>query len=502
MIMPAIRIFKNYIVVFLCSYLFIILPVIGCRINPLDGKIFQVENGLLPAMIVEGTPVETYSISDRMSYYQVPGISIAIINEGRIDWARGYGYASIEDRRLVNETTMFQAASISKPITAYAALTLVDDGNVDLEKDVNSYLDLWEIQAQDSDENNNPINLWHLLTHSSGFNNPGFPGYESGSEIPDFNQILNGEGPITSQPPKRLFNPGEDWRYSGYGYLVIQQLMTDVLNMSFPDIIDEKVFKPLDMVSSAYLQPVPDTIITSCAKGYNFDGTAVPGGWNVYPELAAAGLWSTPTDLAKWGITMQKAIKGDATLPLSPDMTKKMTNREYINFGLGVLLSGHGDSLAFTHNGGNRGFACDLFVYGHRGQGAIIMTNASHGYGLISEIYRSIALAYNWPDWRPETLFPYAITNDQIEFCIGAYKIQLNGNEQSEKELIFRNESGVLILQYSDIVYTLVAQEHNRFRVPELGWDFTFIGEDGQPWRSVRYFIDIGPGTADKPADS
>jgi CubicO group peptidase (beta-lactamase class C family) len=275
-----------------------------------------------------------------MEHHNVPGISIAVINDGKIEWARGYGLADVAEGRPVTTTTLFQAASISKPVAATAALTLVEEGSLELDRNVNEWLVSWKMPENDYTAVQ-PVTLRELLTHSAGTTVHGFPGYARSAQIPNAIGVLDGEG--NTDPIRVDIVPGSQWRYSGGGYTAMQLLLTDVAGMSFAAIMRERVLGPAGMSESTYEQPLPESRWSQAATGYRPDSSEVEEKWHVYPEQAAAGLWTTPTDLAHFAIAVQQAYAGESESMLSQEMAEAMLTPDENDWGLGPGIMGGGD---------------------------------------------------------------------------------------------------------------------------------------------------------------
>lgn len=363
-------------------------------------RVDRIEHGLLPPVVVKGESTPGMNIADRMAFYKVPGVSIAVIDHGRIDWTAGLGFADVASQRRVTPSTRFQAASISKSVAATAALHLVEEGKIDLDRNVNDYLKSWKVPDNDFTREQK-VTLRRILSHSAGITVHGFPGYEVGKPVPTLVQVLNGEKPANTEPIRVDTVPGTKWRYSGGGYTVMQQMLIDVLGEPLPDIIERTVLSKFGMQDSAYSQPLRDDWRQFAAAAYRADGKPVEGDYHTYPELAAAGLWTTPGDLARFAIGIQDALAGKSQAVISKAMAEQMLTRQIENDGLGVFLDGNGQSLRFSHGGSNEGFQCLLVAYARTGQGAAIMTNSDRGGALIPEIMFAIAHEYSWPDYKP-----------------------------------------------------------------------------------------------------
>jgi CubicO group peptidase (beta-lactamase class C family) len=370
----------------------ILVFAVACRpAEDVESHIARVENELLPGLVIRGEPEQTATLEDRMAQLMVPGVSIAVINNGEVEWARGYGIADVASGTPVTEKTLFQAASISKPVAATAALRLVERGELDLDEDVNGGLTSWQIPAT-RHTTRQSVTLRGLLTHSAGLTVHGFPGYGPDETVPSTVGVLNGDG--NTEPILPDTTPGVLWRYSGGGYTVMQLLLTDVTGRPFPELMRQLVLDPVGMTASTYEQPLPQARRGEAATAYRGDGTAVEGKWHTYPEMAAAGLWTTPGDLARWAIAVQRAHAGDEDGPLSPQLVEDMLQPHLNDWGLGPSLDE--DHVTFGHGGSNEGFRCQLAAFIEGGRGAAVMTNSDNGSGLALEILLTIDAEYGW----------------------------------------------------------------------------------------------------------
>lgn len=417
---------RNFLIVFT----FFITVLSSCSPKETDkdlALIEKIENNLLPAMIIEGDSLQTYNINERMEHYNIPGVSIAFINDGKVKWAKGYGYLSAESTQPVNENTLFQAASVSKPVAAMAALHLVDDGKLGLDDDVNIHLKGWKVEENDY-TTIDKVTLRRILSHSAGLTVHGFGGYSSADTIPGILQILNGEEPANSHRIYTDTIPGTIYRYSGGGYTVMQKLLTDITGMTFPDLMNMYVLEPVGMINSTYKQPLPGELAGNAAIGHKPDGSKVPGKWHSYPEMAAAGLWTTPTDLLKYALEVQYSLNGQANNVISQKMTEEMLTSQINSHGLGPALSDESNSPGFSHGGANEGYRCQLFAF-TGGQGLVIMTNSDNGGQLIPEILRSFSAVYSWPVYKPDEKTIIEIREDDLSQYAGNYSFNWQGTE-------------------------------------------------------------------------
>ncbi len=385
-----------------------------------------VEHGLLPAIVLTGHPRPSWSIPQRIARYKVPGLSLAVINDGKIEWAKGYGVRRAGTTDSVTVFTLFQAASISKPVAAAGALRLVQEGHLDLDEDVNSRLRSWKVPDNEHTVEE-PVTLRRLLSHSAGVTVHGFPGYTKGETIPTLLEVLEGVQPANSAPIRVDTIPGSIYRYSGGGYEIVELLIEDVTNKPFDAVLHDLVLRPFGMERSTFKQPLPDAWAGNAAGGHRFDGAPVPGSWHIYPEQAAAGLWSTPTDLARFAIGLIKAFHGASQVVLDDDMAQLMLTRGVGDAGLGPGIHGQGDGLHFDHAGWTQGFRTYMVAYPYSGDGLVIMTNGDGGHDLIQEVRRAVARVYGWPDFAPEERAVVALDPSVLDAYAGRYHVRDHG---------------------------------------------------------------------------
>jgi len=342
------------------------------------------------------------SLVNRMAEVHTPGVSVAIIDDYDIAAVGSYGVCEAGGLRPVDENTRFLAGSVSKPVFAAAIMYLVQTGKLDLDKDVNHYLKSWKIPANEGWQPH--ITLRQLLSHTSGLTVHGFLGYLTTEEIPDLPQILNGEHPANSAKVEVNSLPGLDFCYSGGGITVAQLAMTDYFNDAFPALMKRLVFEPLGMHNSTFENPLPSGTASTAAVAHPWKSLPIIGGHHVYPEAAAAGLWTTPTDLAKFGIALQKSLQGEQTsfldkttieTMLSPQLAYQCEVSEFV--GLGFFVDNHDTQAVFRHGGWDQGFIAEIKLYKDIGKGAVVMINSNEGQLLLGEIERAIAHEFNWP---------------------------------------------------------------------------------------------------------
>jgi len=323
---------------------------------------------------------------------------------------------------MVTPETMFQAASISKTLTAMAVLRLVEKKKLALDEDVNSKLVSWKLPENEFTNRQKPT-LRRVITHNAGITVPGFLGYTKGEAIPTLRQILEGQKPANSAPVRVDIPPGSKWRYAGGGYVVLQQLLTDVTKTSFPEFMKKTILEKLGMTRSTFQQPIPPELASNAAAGHLPDGKEIEGKWFVYPEMAPAGLWTTPTDLARLLIEIQQSRIGRSNKVLSTTMTNQMLTPQVENVGLGLFVDGQGSSARFSFGGANVGFKCNMVAYMNSGQGVVVMTNSENGAQLIQEIFRSVAAEYGWPDYHPQERVITRVDPRIYDAYVGEYEI-------------------------------------------------------------------------------
>lgn len=388
------------------SFVWGLLAVAACSTTSdsdpaLEARIESVVSGLHVLQSVGLVAAEKWTLKDRMVRYRVPAVSIAVIHDGRIQWARAYGRAEAGESRTVSDQTLFQAASISKALTAFATLRVVDQGLLTLNAPVNRYLRSWRLPDSDAGSSDS-VTVARVMAHMAGLSVPGFPGYEPGATIPTLTQIFDGAAPANTPPIRIVRPPGSTWAYSGGGYLMLQQVLQDVTGRDFPTLMDSLVLTPLGMQRSTFLQPLSANLKSDAALGHSDDGEALPGRWHVYPELGAAGLWTTASDLARFALAVHAAANQSPEALLSAQSAAALTTPQFGSFSLGLLVRRNGEHVWFTHNGGNEGYRCLMYAYLTSGEGAVVMTNADAGMALASEIINSVALEYGWPGFIPE----------------------------------------------------------------------------------------------------
>jgi len=364
-----------------------------------EARIARVEQGLSSRIMVKGQPNQKMTLAERMTFHDVPAVSIALISNQRIEWARAYGVLEPGSTRAATPDSLFQAGSVSKTVTALGALRLVGEGRLSLDTPANAQLRQWKL-PDNAFTAQHPVTLRALLNHSAGTNVHGFFGYAQGEPLPTLRQILDGVPPANSDPVRVEATPGSAWSYSGGGYTVVQQMMADAGAQPYPQLMQHLVLGPLQMRDSTYGTALPPAQRARAAHAHPSDGQPVAGGWRVYPEAAAAGLWTTASDLAKVVLEIQKSGNGAPGKVLSVAMATQMLTRVQGDYGLGLYVEPIGSGTSFAHTGGTHGFRAQIYGYTHTGQGIVVLTNSDGGAALVDEILVSVAAEYGWPEFQ------------------------------------------------------------------------------------------------------
>jgi len=389
--------------------------------DTVEKQIKLVENSLCSEIQVEGEP--NWTLKERMKFYHVNGVSIAVIKDYKIQWARGFGWADSAEQRPVTTATLFQAGSMSKSLNGVGLLKLAQEGKLNIEDDINKYLTTWKF-PYDSISHGKKITTSNLLSHTAGLNVHGFPGYEKANAIPTLPQILNGEHPANTTAVRSAFEPSLRSEYSGGGTTISQLIVQDITGMPYDKFMWENVLKPMGMRNSSFTQPPSIKNKKQLATGYYVDGREVKGKYHIYPEQAAAGLWTTPTDLARYIIETQLSFQGKSDKVLCQAMTKlRLTPYKNKTFALGVFIDTIGGQVYFSHGGQDRGFIGRYFGSIDGGNGVVVMTNTDD-IPIVNELINSVATVYKWKDfYRPfMTLKKMILDNAILESYVGQYE--------------------------------------------------------------------------------
>ena len=399
-----------------------------------------IETNLATAVAIEG--VKGKSLAERMKELGVPAVSYAVVEDGKIVLAAAYGMADLASGRAATTSTLFQAASLSKPVAALGVMELVERGKLRLDEPVNTILRSWKLPENELTAVT-PVTLRLLLSHSAGTTVHGFPGYERTAQRPTVNQVLDGKAPANTKAVVVDLAPNTKFRYSGGGITVVQAAVADHTNTDFPTFMRRTVFQPLGMTRSTYEQPLPASRRAEAATAYRLGQNEVEGKWHVYPEMAAAGLWTTPSDLAKVIIEMQNALAGKPTKLLSIDAARHMVTPRFnlspdTFIGLGFFIEQRGDARYFTHGGSNEGFRCVFMGSVDGSKGAVVMTSSDTGSRLMNVVLNTIAREYDWPGFDTTPLKTTTLSDADAERYAGRFELE------SKEVVAIRRDGGRL----------------------------------------------------------
>lgn len=366
-------------------------------------RIKSVEKGLMRLVYLKGLKPEKLRLAERMQFYHVPGVSIAVLDKNRMEWAKAYGEKDVQTREPLTTDTLFQAGALSQMMTAAAAFRLAEKGELGLDGNVNTALHSWKIPSDISSRKK--FTPRGLMTHSAGLSDQIYEGYNQGEPLPSLRQILNGLKPANNVPVWAVRPQSLAFRtyYSEAGYVVLQQLVCDLVNKPFPAFMKETIFDPLGLRNSTFDVPLPENMKPNAASGHLREGQLTKGRWNNYPQAAAKGLWTTPSDFASFLAELLQAAEGapGSEKILSLAAARTLLSPQIESFGFGFLVEGRGEDLNFNFRGKTRGFTSSMVIYPAKGQAAVIMTNSDNGFVLIQEILCALAEAYKWPHYKP-----------------------------------------------------------------------------------------------------
>ncbi len=403
---------------------------VGDRMTP-DPRIEAVRTGLMPPMRVVGEDIR-WNMADRLAHYACPAVSVAVIADGEIAWAEGFGVREEGQTRKVDPDTLFSGASISKPATALLALQMVERGVFDLDAPVNGYLKSWQLPENEFTRDT-PVTLRHLLSHTAGTTVHGFGGFPPGEPLPTLLDVLEGRPPAKTPPVRVDKRPGISSRYSGGGTLIVQLMLEEASGRTFPELARQSLFEPLGMSRSTFENPLPKRWQDNAAVGHE-EGDILPAKWVCVPQLAAGGIWTTPTDFARLMIASRDAWLGRPGAVIGKALAAQMMTFQGGDFGLGWELVDRGDDLMFGHGGSNHGYQCESKCFLKKGEGAVVMTNADSGFIFYWEVFAAVARAHGWQDFlaEPKTVRP--IPADQLSRYVGVYDI-ISGVEMPELKI-------------------------------------------------------------------
>lgn len=384
-----------------------------------------VRNGLLPILRIADQPVK-WTMEERLAHYGCPGVGVAVMKGGEIDWSAGFGVRELGQPAQCDADTVFMVASCSKPVAALVAMMLVERGVLDLDRPVNDYLKRWQLPGNEFTART-PVTLRRALSHTAGLTVNGWgvtP--RDGSPVPTTLDLLNGKHPTMPVPVVvNKHYDGHD-RYSGGGFVITQLIVEDLLGRTFDDVAREFIFEPLGMTNTTYTQPLPAAFHGNVASGHGDDGQPYPGGWMLSSEMAAGGLFSSANDYAKFLLACRAAFLGEKNSLITQSTAHDMMTRfDKSAFGLGFHVLGDGDAARINHGGSNDGYQSETNLYLESGDGGVVLTNATSGLFLYREILNGIADVYDWKDFMPAPKRLKQMTREDFDKYIGTYRITM-----------------------------------------------------------------------------
>jgi CubicO group peptidase (beta-lactamase class C family) len=441
----------------------------------------HIERDLQPAVQVQGRPVARHTVIEEMAAHHVPSVSIAVVDHGRVVWAKAYGLADVASGRRATTRTLFQAGSISKPVAATGAMALAQAHKLDLDAPANGQLTSWNI-PDNAFTKDHPVTPRQLWTHTAGTTVHGFPGYAAGAPVPTVVEVLEGKPPANTLPVIVERQPGAAWNYSGGGITIAQLVMTDVTREPFPALMRRLVFAPAGMRDSTYEQPLSAPRTTQAATGYLRNGAPVQGRFHTYPEMAAAGLWTTPTDLAKWAIALERAYEGSSTRVISRASAREMLTPGRGGWGVGVEVGGSGDDFHFDHSGDDWGFKASLMAWPRGGRAVVAMANGDDGMVVVVELMQAVAREYGWKGLEPLVVEAVTLSNAQANELAGSY---------GHGAAVISAEGAGLHIAYQGSNVELIPRGGDRF-VADPGGASVGVTVDRDPAGKVRSLSALG----------
>ena len=380
----------------------------------------RVERSLLPRVAFVGE-TKRVSVETRMAEHKTPAFSVAVIRNGALDWSAAWERLQA-DGASAHCDSLFQAGSLAKPATVLATLRMQQQGLVDLDADIETYLSSWHLPAG-RQTSTNPVTLRNLFTHTAGITPGGYDGYAQGQPIPSDPQTASAEAPSNSRKVEVLEAPGTSLVYSGGGYTVAEIALQDRLKQPFEQIMRTWLTVPVGMKQADFTQPLPAASHGYTARGHQADGNVVAGGWHNHPEQAAAGLWATASDLAALLIEMRKGWQGKSAV-FTQDSIRELLAHPIDGHAYGFRLIGEGDRVFLTHYGGTIGYRAGMTLNLETGDGAVYLTNSDNGSDLGLEFLAAVADVYDWPMFRSTQVERATQPAEVLKSLVGRYQFE------------------------------------------------------------------------------
>ncbi len=440
-----------------------------------DERKAQLENGIRGQVKFLGESEAFSSIADKMVEYKIPALSLAVINQGKIEWADVYRNASFPGVQKLDCTSIFQAASLSKPVTVMAAVRMHAAGEIDLDKNIEEYLKDF-VLPQGKQTGENPVTFRNIFSHTSGINPGGYQGYARDVPMPADVDVLRGSDGVNSPAVDMIAPPNETLAYSGGGYTLAELALQDIFNDELSNIMKKWILEPAGMNHSEFTQPFPDARADQVAKGYDTSGNVIPGGWRNHPEQAAAGLWSTSIDLAKFLIEIYNAYQGRSSIFSQSDI-ESMLSQERDGHVYGFILDRSGDDLSITHYGGNEGYRTGMTISLTSGNGLVYLINSDNGIALGNELLLTASQVYHWPHFKQTNVQRQQVDSDVLRGLPGKYK----WNDQIDLSITFDESSNLISLFFpngDEYKLTPIVGDELEFIHANTGVKLAFLRKD------------------------
>lgn len=417
------------------------------------------------------------SITSKMTEYNIPALSLAVINHGKLDWTEIYQNSNFSEEQKLDSTSIFQAASLSKPVTFLAAVRMHSAGEIDLEKNIQDYLKDF-VLPQGKQTADNPVTFRNIFFHTSGITAGGYQGYARDLTPPTDLDILRGSEGVNSPAIEVVTPPNETVAYSGGAYTLAELALQDIFNDEFPNIMKKWILDPARMNHSEFTQPLPASKSNQVAKGYTPSGEVIEGGWRNYPEQAAAGLWSNSIDMAKFLIEIYNAYQGKSSIFSQSDI-QSIISQERDSQVYGFILNRSGNDISITHYGGNAGYRTGMTISLTSGNGLVYLINSDNGGALGNELLLSASQVYNWQHFKQTNVQRKNIRSDVLKRLSGKYK----WNNQIELSITFDENNNQISLYFPNgDEYKLVTiagdKDTLEFIHPNTGVKVTFSIKD------------------------
>lgn len=435
----------------------------------------QLEKGIRDKVKFLGEPEDLSTISNKMLEYKIPALSLTVISNGKIEWSDIYRNINFPETNNLNCSSIFQAASLSKPVTFLAALRMYSAGKIDMDKNIQEYLRDF-VLPQGKQTAKNPVTFRNIFAHTSGINPGGYAGYARKLQMPSDLEVLKGGKGINTPAIEVLTPPNETLAYSGSGYTLAELALQDIFKDEFPNIMQKWILKPAGMEHSEFTQPLPASDSVHVAKAHTQSGEIIEGGWKNYPQQAAAGLWSNSVDLAKFLIEIYRAYQGENSIFSQADI-KSIISHERDGSVYGFHFNRSGDDISLTHYGGNAGYRSGMTISLTSGNGLVYLINSNNGEAMGNELLLSASQVYGWKHFQQINVRREQVEPQVLKELVGKYK----WNNQIDLSITFDESSNKISLHFpngDEYKLTPVIGDELDFIHPNTGFRVSFLKND------------------------